>query len=635
MLRYLFIILFIFNWGASIFAQTILPDVIDTNTTLNNSGSPYFINSDLTINANATLLIKKDVEILIANNLQIIVYGAISAKGSIKNPVIFKSQNDSNAWKQINIQNATDNCYFENVVFYEGKIYSTNSDLSIINFKIINSHSLNWNDALLRLKYGKIKVQNSSFYSNNTGEGIVIRGGNNIKVENCNFHNVPDAIEFIEVDSGTIQLNRIYNSADDGIDLDASKNIVICKNLIFNCSDNGISIGNENFGGSNAIIIKNLISGCETAITVKDSSEAKIENNTLYFNKNGIKCIEKTAGLGGSTATVINTIISQSIYPIIFDQNSDIFVSYSLCDNSILSGLNNLKANPLFISTKDTNFHLQINSPCINSGDLKTGFDADSSRKDIGAFPFFSKPKTLVVNEINYNSLPTTKPGDWIELHNYGNIPIDVSHYYFLNNSNSFPEWTTIFPDSYLVVCQNKKMFTEVFPFIPNYLENSQLNLNDFGESILFYDLYGQEIDSVTYSNSLPWDEKANGKGPTLELLNPLFDNSLAQNWKASKYFGSPGTTNFIYSNVKNIEQIEIKIYPNPFQNYFFIEFRKSIQHQDFKIKIYDIYGRCIKNKVLENNCTKVSLEKYKSNIYFVVVFNKTEIISVKKILKN
>ncbi|MHA3773525.1 lamin tail domain-containing protein [Verrucomicrobiota bacterium sgz303538] len=52
------------------------------------------------------------------------------------------------------------------------------------------------------------------------------------------------------------------------------------------------------------------------------------------------------------------------------------------------TGTGNLATDPLFVSTAGKDFHLQANSPCVDSGDPASGNDADNSRADMGALPF-------------------------------------------------------------------------------------------------------------------------------------------------------------------------------------------------------------------------------------------------------
>ena len=61
---------------------------------------------------------------------------------------------------------------------------------------------------------------------------------------------------------------------------------------------------------------------------------------------------------------------------------------------------------------------------------------------------------------------------------------------------------------------------------------------------IRLFDSNGNLVDSVVYDDVDPWPSEADGVGPTLELISPFLDNSIAENWIASEGFGSPGSEN-------------------------------------------------------------------------------------------
>ena len=61
---------------------------------------------------------------------------------------------------------------------------------------------------------------------------------------------------------------------------------------------------------------------------------------------------------------------------------------------------------------------------------------------------------------------------------------------------------------------------------------------------VRLFDSYEILMDDVEYDDEDPWPEQADGEGPTLELIYPYLDNSLAENWAASEGYGSPGREN-------------------------------------------------------------------------------------------
>ena len=109
-------------------------------------------------------------------------------------------------------------------------------------------------------------------------------------------------------------------------------------------------------------------------------------------------------------------------------------------------------------------------------------------------------------------------------------------------------------------------------------------------------------IDSVLYDDVHPWSDNADGNGPTLELVNPHFDNSLAENWTSSLEFGTPGSINssFLSNNRGSITSSIIEIfnnYPNPFNPTTSIRYYLP-ENSHIKVTIYDLLGSTVKNIV-------------------------------------
>lgn len=77
-------------------------------------------------------------------------------------------------------------------------------------------------------------------------------------------------------------------------------------------------------------------------------------------------------------------------------------------------------------------------------------------------------------------------------------------------------------------------------------------------------------------------------------------------------------------NNEKLISALSLEIYPNPTIDDIFIRYSKNIKLSG-SIKIYDVNGRCLKNlehKDLIPYGYKISLQEYKSGIYFLEVAN-------------
>jgi hypothetical protein len=178
----------------------------------------------------------------------------------------------------------------------------------------------------------------------------------------------------------------------------------------------------------------------------------------------------------------------------------------------------------------------------------------------------------------------------------------------------------------------------------------------DFGlspddDQIRLFDQNNTLIDSVYYSSNPPWPVEANGMGPTLELINPNEDNSLAENWSASTGFGTPGKQNSQYDikgtgsviSTSNSPDKVIYNYPNPFLEATTILFKVSASNH-VNIKIYDLLGREVitlvdglygagEQEVIWNGKNSDGI-RLSSGIYFYMYTENYEIKAIEKMIK-
>ncbi|MEM6345943.1 MAG: lamin tail domain-containing protein [Bacteroidota bacterium] len=153
----------------------------------------------------------------------------------------------------------------------------------------------------------------------------------------------------------------------------------------------------------------------------------------------------------------------------------------------------------------------------------------------------------VVISEIHYNPPNSPDPGDWVELYNPTAASIDLSAYQLQDQSNSYviPNGTMLAAGAYLVLARNTFSFAAVYPGVSNYIGPLPFGLSGSGEMVKLLTDSGCTLDSVTYDDQYPWPVAADGNGPSLELINPLIDNSLATSWVASPVTnGTPGAPN-------------------------------------------------------------------------------------------
>ncbi len=544
---------------------SLLHSTIATNTTLEISGSPYLANGSINIAPDVTLTIDAGVEILMPESGSIIVNGVLKMNGTEEQPIIIKPNEISgfNNWGVIYIENSTGESLISNVQLIGatngsvlpnqvGAISSFKSDVTIENTTILDA------PFPIFLQYGNVIVRNCNLHSDKTSDFINIKYAETALIENCEFRGNnsfdTDAIDLDEISNGIVRGNKIYNFYgfnSDGIDLgEGSKNILIENNLIFNCNDKGISVGQA----STTNIKKNIIVNCAQGIGIKDdSSYAFIDRNTFFGCDYGVASFEKNVGAGGGNAEIINSIFSKSNLSSVFvDDLSTLSVNYSLSDSEELDGEGNIETNPLFLN----NFLLSPLSPAIDIGNPMTEFDSDGTQADLGANNYSGKNEQFIINEIHYN--PDNGDNyEFIELYYSGDEVLDASGYRLSGDINfTFPVNIFINPNSFVIIAKDKTLYANLGVQVFNWDDESLPN--NWGNIILQNGL-DEEIDFVSYSNKFDWPIDANGTGKSLELRNPVEENLVTANWKASNIKGgSPGKPNKI--SVNNL------LYINEFQ---------------------------------------------------------------------
>jgi hypothetical protein len=229
---------------------------------------------------------------------------------------------------------------------------------------------------------------------------------------------------------------------------------------------------------------------------------------------------------------------------------------------------------------------------------------------------FETDPNTnIVINEINYNAHPDFDPGDWIELYNPNDFEVDLSNCQLKDENTSgnvfkFPDSQTISAHEFLVLCESLNNFNKIFPDVNNCIGNfggaTGFGFSGSGEKIQLLNSLNQVIDEVNYDDSLPWPIEADGQGYTLELIESNMDNSLAENWRASKIVGgSPGQMNSVTSiGYKEIDDkpLTFKLYqnyPNPFNPKTIIRYLLPITC-NIDLSIYNILGQKVVSLVSE-----------------------------------
>jgi hypothetical protein len=208
--------------------------------------------------------------------------------------------------------------------------------------------------------------------------------------------------------SGNIGLNdpeEFYYTCGGGICCHSS-NAIIARNVIKENEaffGGGIYVGDVRDVGANVTITNNLINGNEAeygaGIRV-DSADATIANNLICDNSSTTWSGGGIDSFGAVHIIITNNILWANLPTQIEDFFGDGTLSVT-CSNveGGWPGEGNIKEDPLFVDAANGDYHLQLDSPCINAGDPgfvpqpnETDFDGNArillGRVDIGPYEF-------------------------------------------------------------------------------------------------------------------------------------------------------------------------------------------------------------------------------------------------------
>ena len=168
-------------------------------------------------------------------------------------------------------------------------------------------------------------------------------------------------------------------------------------------------------------------------------------------------------------------------------------------------------------------------------------------------------PKVVVINEIMYHPASNNDLDEYIELHNTGTGPMDLTGWQFTKGVDFVFPAVTIPAGGYLVVAANVASFNAAYGSVPLIVGGWTGSLANGGETIrLQYPDSSSadglsEVNKVTYSKEgdwgnhrvytdptsvanppetgWEWQTRADGLGDSLELINPALPNTNGQNW--------------------------------------------------------------------------------------------------------
>jgi len=326
------------------------------------NNSPYIINGDVIIPENDSLIIEPGVEILFNGRYDLTVYGILKAVGTAADSIRFTRYlpNDSLNWAGLR--------------FYRG------SDSS-------------------KLKYCIVEYSDGPISSSGRGGGIycsltlITLSNSSIRHNGTYFGGGIYAVNSeIILDNVTIEDNRT-NSSGAGIYASLSDillNQCFINNNVAGGSGAGLYVHYSTPLISNSLILNNVSESNGGGIFYREFAGGGM----LTLNNCNIIGNEGTDGDGlyitSGDIKILNSIIWNSIDNDVFVSTSyidSIYVSYTNIMQEVWSGIGNISQDPLFTNPARNDFHLNNNSPCVNSGHPHSLFnDLDGSLNDMGMY---------------------------------------------------------------------------------------------------------------------------------------------------------------------------------------------------------------------------------------------------------
>lgn len=573
---------------------------LPTGEVMWDNAADHLVTADITIPVDCHLIIRQGTWVVVKKYVNFFVEGRISVEGTEREPVVITSEHGSEPWGGMEFDNAM-------ASFQYCMVLNGGGDLSKGFWHTGHQHiffgrnysKFHFDQCFFLYSPGKVfGTADCEVTVTNSVSSFVWHGGefhhSLLFYQDSHLMNLPNDdhiyVEDIDTDGFHMDhvnpnypqysvINRCYfvTGKDDAIDHhNARLHISNCwiedfihegvaasggdTVRIFNTlsmgNDQGFEAGyTDTEGGPYVFIDHSVAIGNNVGLRIGDSYNwdqwtykdyMNVTNSVLYNNADNIR---------------------NYVYTVEGPLEGALDISYSMTnDPDYNDSPNCITGVPQF----DPYYYLLPGSPGTTMGMYGTPMGrTDSTAISIGS---------VVINEIMYNAPDEMDTKDWIELYNPQPTNQDLSSWVLKDNNNAhtfhIPAGTIIPIGGYWVLCADTAALGQYYPGIKNVSGNIPFGFGD-NDQVRLLNSSGVLIDSVAYENKDPWPESADGKGYSLQLLDPRKDNALAENWAQSAQFGgSPGkecvVTPIIGTDPESGKNLPTHFvlnqnYPNPF----------------------------------------------------------------------
>jgi hypothetical protein len=420
MSKYMLIGVVLLGMGASLVSADSIPGG-NVSGIWYEANSPYYILGNIAVPNDSSLLVEPGVAVNFLGSYRCVVYGYITAIGTISDSIHFFNEDTATGWRGFLIYDADELCEFkycilEGVLTGGGSMVRAalrcrSSSVNVENSRISDCVGTDQGPAIKLFLNSDLTLTDCVITNNTTtafAGAAYVYDNSELILENCTFSNNTSAdnggaIYIVESDlymDGCI----IHGNTSDGHSggaLFCDQSIIEIDYSVFSCNAVNYSATSSHGGGGIAledceVNIKNctfdrnaaLYNGHGGAIMGIDCSEYDIVD-CIFHNNSG-------AADGGGVYSVTNEpdIIYCDFYGNINGNCSGAVPA----DFGVLSTTNyngdscdvyyNIFLCPEFVDSATGNYYLLNTSPCIDGGDPVEPFDPDSTIGDIGAYYF-------------------------------------------------------------------------------------------------------------------------------------------------------------------------------------------------------------------------------------------------------
>lgn len=149
----------------------------------------------------------------------------------------------------------------------------------------------------------------------------------------------------------------------------------------------------------------------------------------------------------------------------------------------------------------------------------------------------------VVINEINYHPASDLEMEEFVEILNYSTTEtVDLTGWSFVNGIGySFTTGTTIGPGELIAIAKDPVTLAALAQPTAAIVGPSTGGLQNSGERIELADNLGAIVDTVRYNDAPPWPTTPDGRGASLERIDPTEPGDDPANWTAASASASQG----------------------------------------------------------------------------------------------